>query len=78
MPKSDFEPMPDRYLPLAVYNDEISRGLLHTPEYKLHMSDLQSEFNAWQSAQVKRSHLYMVPNKEESSDTVPNKEESSE
>lgn len=40
-------PMPAKYEPLAVYNAEVSRGIVHTPEYDAAMTALQREFNAW-------------------------------
>jgi hypothetical protein len=39
--------MPAKYEPLAVYNAEVSRGIVHTPEYDAAMTALQREFNAW-------------------------------
>lgn len=35
----------DRYLPLAVYNSEVERGIVHTDEWKQKMSKLQSEYD---------------------------------
>jgi len=40
----------DRYHYLAIYNSEVSRGLVHTPEYKAVMAKLQEEFNKEMSA----------------------------
>jgi hypothetical protein len=36
----------DRWLPLATYNAEVSRGIVHTPEWKAKMADWQKLFDA--------------------------------
>jgi len=36
----------DKFQRLAVYNGEVSRGVVHTPEYCKAMSVLQSEYDA--------------------------------
>jgi len=36
----------DRWLPLATYNAEVARGIVHTPEYDAKMADWQRMFNA--------------------------------
>lgn len=33
--------------PLAVYNAERARGIVHTPEYDAEMATLQQRFNEW-------------------------------
>jgi hypothetical protein len=40
--------MPSRFNKLAVYNAEVARGLVHTPEWQEQMAELQREFYAWQ------------------------------
>jgi hypothetical protein len=40
-------PMPPMYEPLAAYNAECKRGLMHTAEYDAAMAWLQREFNEW-------------------------------
>lgn len=40
-------PMPGEFEPLATYNAECARGLVHTAEYDAVMADLQREFNEW-------------------------------
>ena len=40
-------PMPKQFEVLAQYNSEVSRGLMHTPAWKLSMLQLQAEFDAW-------------------------------
>lgn len=39
--------MPDKFEPLAIYNAEVSRGIVHTPEYRERMALLQLEFAEW-------------------------------
>jgi len=34
----------DKYIPLSTYNTEVSRGILHTDEYKKRMKIMQEEF----------------------------------
>ena len=34
----------DMFLPLSVYNAEVSRGILHTREYKEKMKVMQDDF----------------------------------
>ncbi len=38
--------MDGRFEPLATYNAERMRGIVHTPEYAAKMAELQREFNA--------------------------------
>jgi hypothetical protein len=40
-------PMPAEFEPLAVYNAERWRGLMHTAEYDAAMARLQCRFNEW-------------------------------
>lgn len=35
----------DRFMPLANYNGECLRGIVHTPEYDERMRALQAEYN---------------------------------
>ena len=44
------EPMPDRFIPLAAYNAEVWRGIVHTPECDARMAALQREFDQWQAS----------------------------
>lgn len=44
------EPMPWRFDPLATYNAERARGIIHTPLYAEQMAALQAEFNEWARA----------------------------
>lgn len=39
--------MPTKFFPLAEYNSEVARGLVHTKEHKRRMRALQEEFNWW-------------------------------
>ncbi len=39
--------MPTKFNSLAVYNSEISRGLVHTSDWQTKMEKLQEEFDAW-------------------------------
>lgn len=39
---------------LAIYNAEIARGIVHTPEWDEQMQRLQEQFDAQALAQVKR------------------------
>ena len=32
---------------LATYNDEVSRGIVHTPEWRAEMARLQADFYLW-------------------------------
>ena len=32
---------------LAIYNAEVARGIVHTPEWDAKMAELQREFDAW-------------------------------
>jgi hypothetical protein len=41
------EPMPSRFDKLATYNSEVGRGLVHTPEWREQMAELQREFHVW-------------------------------
>lgn len=40
-------PMPAEFEPLATYNAECWRGLVHTAEYRAAMVALQRRFNEW-------------------------------
>lgn len=40
-------PMPEMFDRLAVYNSEVARGLVHTPDYVVQMDALQATFNTW-------------------------------
>jgi len=42
----------DRFQPLAVYNGEVSRGVVHTAEYCAAMATLQAEYDARLQAMV--------------------------
>lgn len=44
------ETMPDKFGPLAAYNAERARGIVHTPEWDAHMAKLQAEFNHGQQS----------------------------
>lgn len=46
------EKMPDKFVPLAYYNSEVSRGVVHTEEYATQMAALQSEFDEWMRASL--------------------------
>ena len=46
------DPMPDRFYPLATYNAEVSRGVIHTDEYRERMAALQSDFDEWQRTRL--------------------------
>ena len=39
--------MPDKFLPLAVYNAEVARGIEHAGGLKVRMLMLQREFDEW-------------------------------
>jgi hypothetical protein len=39
--------MPRMFDPLARYNSEVSRGLVHTDEYRAQMVSLQALFDEW-------------------------------
>ena len=41
------EPMPAEFGPLATYNAERARGIVHTPEWDAAMAELQCRFNEW-------------------------------
>jgi len=43
----EFEPMPEKFEALAVYNSERERGIAHTPEWDAKMAGLQREFGDW-------------------------------
>lgn len=45
-------PMPHAFEPLAVYNAERARGIVHTPETDTWMAVLQSSFDEWQRNNV--------------------------
>ena len=49
----------EKYVSLALYNAEVSRGIVHTPEYTAQMSALQREYDAELVAWAKR-HGYVV------------------
>ena len=36
----------EKYMPLAVYNSEVARGILHTEEYKKKMNELQDRYRS--------------------------------
>ena len=40
--------MPQKFEILAVYNAEVARGIMHTPQWDVKMADLQREFDRWQ------------------------------
>lgn len=40
-------PMPAEYKPLAVYNAECARGIVHTAEYDASMAWLQRQYDEW-------------------------------
>lgn len=44
------EPMPWKFDQLATYNAERYRGIMHTPEWRAKMADLQREYDAWLAA----------------------------
>ena len=37
--------MPDNFEMLAIYNAEVARGIMHTPEWHARMADLQAKFD---------------------------------
>lgn len=39
--------MPPEFEPLAVYNAEKARGIIHTGEWRQHMAELQQQFDEW-------------------------------
>jgi hypothetical protein len=39
-----------RWSRLAAYNSEVSRGIVHTPEYDAKMAEEQRQFDAWRKA----------------------------
>lgn len=41
------EQAPTEFDPLARYNSEVARGLVHTPEWQAEMAVLQQRFNEW-------------------------------
>jgi hypothetical protein len=41
------ETMPAEFEPLAVYNAETTRGIVHTEEWRQRMADLQQRFDEW-------------------------------
>jgi hypothetical protein len=41
---------------LAVYNAEVSRGIVHTPEWKALMAERQRQFDEWQDAKFVEEH----------------------
>ena len=45
-----YEPMPGKFEPLAAYNAEVARGIVHTAEWDARMGRLQEEFWQWQRA----------------------------
>lgn len=42
-----YEPMPDKFKVLAVYNSERDRGIVHTDEWRQRMAELYVEFAEW-------------------------------
>jgi hypothetical protein len=46
-----WDPMPAVFHSLSTYNSELARGLLHTPEWKEKMAELQRDFDAWTRGQ---------------------------
>jgi hypothetical protein len=47
--------MSNKFDPLAWYNAECSRGIVHTPEYDARMADLQREWNEMEALPSRRS-----------------------
>ncbi len=45
------ERMPEMFERLAIYNSEVARGLVHTPDYDEQMADLQASFDKWSAQQ---------------------------
>ena len=43
------ERMPEKFHPLATYNSERARGIMHTAEWDARMAGLQREFDQWAS-----------------------------
>jgi hypothetical protein len=39
--------MPPRFQPLATYNAEVGRGIMHTPEWDASMAALKREYDEW-------------------------------
>jgi hypothetical protein len=39
--------MPGKFHPLATYNAECQRGIVHTPAWDAQMAELQREFDGW-------------------------------
>lgn len=52
----------DRWLPLATYNAEVARGVVHTPEYDAKMAGWQKSFDA-EMAEVYGGKPRCVPSK---------------
>ncbi len=42
--------MLSKFETLAVYNAEVTRGIVHTPEWDAKMAGLQQEFDQWQQS----------------------------
>ena len=59
----------DKWLPLATYNAEVARGIVHTPEWKEQMAKWQAMFDAEMSEVYagKPRYVYTKPNDMQSS-----------
>lgn len=55
-------PQYDRWKPLADYNAEVARGIVHTPEYDAKMAEWQKLFDA-EMAELHGGKPRFVPNK---------------
>lgn len=54
------EPMPARFYRLELYNEERNRGIVHTPEYRQRMEELQRDFDAWMVEDLRRQGVRIV------------------
>lgn len=48
------KPMPREFDVLARYNAEVVRGIVHTPEWRAKMAELQERFNEWAWSETER------------------------
>lgn len=56
------DPLPSYFTPLAIYNAERARGVVHTPEGQKRMELLQRQFNEWSGSKfVELSEKTMPP-----------------
>lgn len=45
--------MPQRFKPLATYNSEVARGIVHTSQWSSRMALLQNDFDEWVKQEYK-------------------------